>query len=164
VRRTLMAKLYHDRIEVVDGERVVACHARSFVRGDLVLDARHILRVLERKHRAVPESTAVQQWTLPPVFARLIEELRGRVRHANREWIQVLRLTEDHGLDDIEAAVHLALEKGSPRYATIKTLLRVVLDEPRVCEPAAVEREDLAALDVPAPDLTRYDDLGEVAR
>ena len=163
VRRPLLAKLFHDRVEVVFEDRVVARHARSFARGDHVLDARHILRVLERKHRAVPESTAIQQWELPAVFERLLGALTARVRKPRQEWVRVLRLTEDHSLDDVEAAVELAFERASPRYATIKALLRVVQDEPRVAEPVLVAREDLAAIDVAPAELALYDTLGEVA-
>jgi hypothetical protein len=163
VRRSLLAKLFHDRVEIVSGDRVVARHERTFVRGAHVLDARHILRVLEKKHRAVPESTAIKQWSLPPVFDRLMEALPGRVRKPYQEWIRVMRLLESHSLDDLEAAVQLAFESGSPRYATIRTLLRVVAEEPRVTEPVTVEREDLAAMDVEAVDLALYDSITEVA-
>jgi transposase len=162
-RRPLLAKLFHDRVDIVHADHVVASHERSFVRGTHVLDARHILRLLERKHRAVPESTAIAQWLLPPVFERLFEALSSRVRKARQEWVRVLRLTESHSLDDVEAATHLAFERGSPRYATIKTLLRVVADEPRVAEPVTALRDDLATMDVPPADLALYDAITEVA-
>ena len=66
-------------------------------------------------------------------------------------------------LEDVEAAIHLAFEHSSPRYATIKTLLRAVADEPHLAEPVTVEREDLAAMDVVTADLTLYDSITEVA-
>jgi putative peptidoglycan lipid II flippase len=112
---------------------------------------------------AVTESTAIQQWALPEVFGRLREALATRVRKPRQEWIRVLRLTESHSLEDVEAAVELAFERGSPRLATITALLRVVADEPRAVEPAAVLRADLATISVPLPDLTTYDSLTEVA-
>jgi hypothetical protein len=163
VRRTLLAKLFHHRVEVVSGDQVVARHQRTFVRGAHVLDARHILRVLERKHRAVPESTAIQQWVVPPVFERLLGALKGQVRKPHQEWIRVMRLTEAHSLEDVEAALHLAFERGSPRYTTVKALLRAVADEPRLAEPVTVERDDLAAMQVAPADLALYDDITEVA-
>jgi len=163
VRRPLIAKLYHDRVALVSGDQVVACHERAFVRGELVLDARHILRVLEIKHRATLESTAIQQWELPEVFERLLDALRGQIRKPSQEWVRVLRLTEDHSRDDVEAAIELAFEQGSPRYATIKTLLRVVQDDPRAADPVQIDRADLAAIDVEPADLALYDALSEVA-
>lgn len=162
-RRSLLAKLHWDRIEVVHEDRVVARHERSFVRGELVLDARHILRVIERKHRSALESTAIQQWELPPVFERLYDALCARTRRARQEWVRVLRLAESHALDDVAAAVELAFERDSPRYATVKALLRVVLDDSRVAPPVELERQDLAAIEVPTADLTGYDALTEVA-
>lgn len=162
-RRPLLVKLFHDRVEIVAGEVVVARHARSFVRGFCVLDARHILRVLEHKHRAAFESTAVQQWELPEVFERLFDALAARVRKPQQEWVRVLRLTEEHALEDVAAAAELALEQGAPQVATVRALLRVAQDDIREAEPVEVTRPDLAGLVVPAADLTGYDVLGEVA-
>ena len=56
----------HDQVAVAVGAEVVAQHARAFRRGAKVLDARHVLSLLERKHRAVPEATALMGWRLAP--------------------------------------------------------------------------------------------------
>ena len=50
--RPVWVKLYHDRVAVAVGAEVVAQHPRAFRRGAKVLDARHVLPLLERKHRA----------------------------------------------------------------------------------------------------------------
>jgi transposase len=163
VRQPLVAKLYHDRVEFASGDKVVARHERSFSRGQLVLDAHHILRLLEIKHRAAVEATAIQQWELPAVFDRLLAALCERSRKPRQEWVRVLRLSEDHSLDDVEAAIELAFERGSPRYSSIKSLLRTVMDEPRHVEPVPIECPELAAIDVPPADLAPYDALSEVA-
>ena len=55
--RPVWVKLYHDRVAVAVGAEVVAQHPRAFRRGAKVLDARHVLPLLERRHRAVPEAT-----------------------------------------------------------------------------------------------------------
>ena len=60
-------KLYHDRVVIAVGAEVVAQHARAFARGAKVLDALHVLPLLERKHRAVAEATALADWRLSPV-------------------------------------------------------------------------------------------------
>ena len=51
--RPAWVKLYHDRVAIAVGAEVVAQHRRVFCRGAKVLDAFHVLPLLERKHRAV---------------------------------------------------------------------------------------------------------------
>ena len=58
------AKLYHDRVAIAVGAEVVAQHRRAFCRGTKVLDPFHVLPLLERKHRAVAEATALVGWRL----------------------------------------------------------------------------------------------------
>ncbi len=158
-RRALLAKIFWDRIEVVDGDRSVASHTRSYVEGTHVLDARHILRLLERKHRAIGESTAIAQMELAPVLDRLREALRGKVRKPDREWVRVLRLLEEHSMEELESAVDLALERASPSLETIRMLLRQKSSEMPVFVPARVADETLGAIEIAPADLGGYDEL-----
>jgi transposase len=158
--RPIWAKLFHDRVELaVDGE-VVVRHQRSFEPGALVLDPRHVLPLLERKSRAVDEATALQQWKLPQVFHALRDALRPHTRRPDREWVQVLRLLEDHPQGEVEAAVAEALERGSPRLETVRLLLRRRDEgDAPLLQPAPVARPELATLQVRPPRLDAYDVL-----
>ncbi len=158
--RPTWAKLFHDRVELAVQGQVVARHERTFEQGALVLDPRHVLPLLERKSRAVSEATALMQWKLPSVFQTLRDALRPHTRRPDREWVQILRLLEDHREAEVEAAVAEALERGSPRLETVRLLLRRrdEGDAPRL-EPAPVPRPDLATLTVEAPALSAYDTL-----
>ena len=62
------------------GAEVVAEHRRVFCRGAKVLDALHVLPLLERKHRAVAEATALLDWRLAPVWQRARAELAKHTR------------------------------------------------------------------------------------
>ena len=64
--RPVWVKLYHDRVAVAVGAEVVAQHARAFCRGTKVLDAFHVLPLLERKHRAVAEQPVEEVCSLSP--------------------------------------------------------------------------------------------------
>jgi transposase len=158
-RRALLAKAHWDKVEIVDGDRVVARHARSYVEGTYVLDAMHVLRLLERKHRAIGESTAIQQLELPPALAELRLALRGKVRQPDREWVRVLLLLEAHSMGELERAVSEALRLTSPNLETIRMLLRQHQSETPVLSPAPVSHVGLAAIDVAPADLTGYDQL-----
>ena len=147
----------------MDVDRVVARHARSYVDGVHVLDAMHVLRLLERKHRAIPESTAIAQLKLAPAFAELRVALRGKVRKPDREWVRVLRLLEEHSMDELEHAVSEALLRKSASLETIRMLLRQQQGEVPWIAPVAVG-EMLSAIDVAPANLAGYDELVEVGR
>ncbi|MFQ5745213.1 MAG: IS21 family transposase [Acidobacteriota bacterium] len=162
--RPVWVRAYHDRVEIAAGAEVVARHERSFREGAKVIEPLHVLPLLERKHRAVNEATALQGWKLPKVFLRLRDELRKRTRKPDREWIRVLRLMENHSEHEVEAAVVEALESGSPRLETVRLLLRRRQQgEAPEIRPAPVQRTDLAAITVPAPELAAYDALSRTS-
>jgi transposase len=158
--RPTFAKLFHDRVELAVANQVVARHERTFKEGALVLDPRHVLSLLEHKSRAAGEATALMEGRLPPVFQALREALRPHTRRPDREWVQILRLLEDHCEAELEAAVGEALTRGSPRLETVRMLLRRCDESaaPRLT-PAPVPRSDLATLTVEPPNLAAYDTL-----
>ncbi len=157
--RPVLAKLFHDRVEIVAGSEVVARHERSFAEGGKVLDPLHVLPLLEKKHRALPEATALRGWRLPAVFDELREALRRSTRRPDREWIGVLRLLELHPMEEVEAAIKEAFHRSSPRLETVRMLLRREEGSLPAVEPAAVKDSILASLTVAAPRLESYDAL-----
>lgn len=159
--RSAIVRLYPDRVEVAVGAEVVASHVRAWKPGSNVLDPRHILSLLLRKHRAAGEATALLD--LPPVFERLRSALRQETRRPDREWVEVLRLMLRHPMEEVARAAEVALDKGSPRLATIQALLRREEGPPAPVEPVSIRRDDIAAVAVEKPDLTRYDELAKVA-
>jgi len=160
--RPVLAKLFPDRVVLVVEGEVVASHGRTFCVGGKVIDPFHVLSLLEHKHRAVPEATAIQQLRLPPRFHELRAELRRHTRKADQEWVQVLRLLEEYPLEAVAQAIDEAWERGSPRRETIRLLLR----RPNPAglasvPPALVRRAELAQLTVAPPLLGEYDRLAE---
>lgn len=158
-RRALLAKLYWGTVEIVDGDIVVARHARTYSEGAYVLDAMHVLRVLERKHRAIGESTAIAQLKLPPSLSELRVALRGKVRKPDREWVRVLLLLEEHSMDELERAVSECLRGQAPNLETIRMLLRQQQCEVPEIGPVEVAEERLASIEVAPANLCGYDEL-----
>ena len=156
----VVAKVFHDQVLIAKGDEVVASHGRSFEAGSKVLDVTHVLPLLEHKHRAVGEATALKLWRVPPSLEKVRSELRRHTRRPDREWVQILRLMERHSQQDLERCAAQALERGSPRLETIEMLLRSGgPSEPVALERLALERPDLSALDVAPAILENYDDL-----
>ena len=158
--RPVVLKLFHDRVEIAVQDRVIAVHDRSFKEGGKVLDPLHVLPLLYRKHRAVPEATALQGWQLPAVFHALRQALRQETRKPDQEWVRVLLLLREHPMSAVAAAAEEALRLGSPRHATVTLLLRQqqgLAGDP--APPVRLARADLRVEVVP-PDLACYDALG----
>lgn len=160
--QAVVAKVFPDRVVIVRGGEVIARHERSFEEGAKVLEVTHVLPLLEHKHRAASEATALKLWRVPPSLEKVREELRGHTRRPDQEWVQILRLMEKHSQERLEKAAEQALERGSPRLQTIELLLRSGASAQGIAsEPVALERPDLAALEVAPAVLEHYDDLCE---
>ncbi len=154
--RESWAKVYSDRVEIAVGERVVARHRRSFGEGCWMLEPLHVLPLLERKHRAVAEATALRAWALPEVFGELRMALAERTRKPDQEWVSVLRLIADHPLDEVAEAVRAALAAHTPRLESVRLLLRPRSERDQHVAPVTL-RDELASLVVEEPDLGAYD-------
>ena len=159
-RRPVIVRLFHDEVVISrDGEEL-ARHGRSFREGSTIIDPLHALELLEHKHRAVPETTAIQQWQLPKAFDVLRGELRGRTRKPDQEWVRVLRLMEAHSMNEVERAVIEALERGSPRLETVQMILRQESEADfLIANPASLEHSDLLAIEIAEPNLADWDAL-----
>ena len=153
-------KLYHDRVAIAVGAEMVAQHRRAFCRRAKVLDPFHVLPLLERKHRAVAEATALVDWRLAPVWRQVRAELAKHTRKPDQKWVRMLRLMETHPPAAVERAVAAALERQSPRLETVRLILRQQQSgPPPVCPPVTGVRPELARVAVPAPTLSAYDAL-----
>lgn len=159
--KPVVVKLFHDRVQIIADDSVVTDSARSFDRGSLVLDAKLVLDLLVRKSRAVPESTALQQWQLPPVFGDLHQALCRATRKGHQEYAMVLQLVREHGEDRVAAAAREALKSTSPRFDTVLLCLTRQSHDPIPAVPVTDQR--LADIVVPQPFLGAYDQIGEVA-
>ena len=162
--RPVTVKLFHDQVRIAVADQVVAVHPRSFEEGTKVLDPLHVLSLLARKHRAIPEATALQDWQLPAVFSELREALRAETRKPDREWVRVLLLAKEFPLAAVAAAAEEALQRGSPRRETVEQLLRQRQGgAPWRAAPVPLHRPELA-LEVAPADLSSYDALGGTSR
>ena len=130
----------------------------------MVLDPLDVLPLLERKHRAVSESTAIQQWDLPPVFHELRARLRERTRKGDQEWVRVMLLLKTYDMDVLADAAQAALTRRSASLETIKMILERDDARPAGSALPAIARSELLALEVKAPRLEAWDEICEVKR
>lgn len=162
--KPVIVKLFADRVQIVADDRVVTDSPRSFRRGDLVLEPKHVLELLAKKSRAVPEATVLQRWPLPPVFDELHRALCRATRKGHQEYVMVLQLIRDHGEERVGTAVQEALASGSARFDTVRLCLQRDTSVGAVVTPAPVADARFADITVREPQLAAYDQLGEASR
>ena len=100
----LRARIYESRIELWDGTTRVAAFESHANAGGACVDWRHLIEDLCRKPGAFERYRYRQSFYPSPCWQRLGESLRKRfsVPRADSDYLQILRLSLEHGLDRIE--------------------------------------------------------------
>jgi transposase len=168
--RPATVKGYVGQVEVVADGQVVARHARCYGRGQRVLDPLHYLVTLERKPAALDHAPVYRDWQLPAAFPTLRQALETRLgpRTGSRHFIRVLQLLARHSLARVEQAIVGCCGRGRADAAAIAAEVQR-LDRaaagPGTTAASALDADvatglaRLAAVQVPAPDLGRFNDL-----
>ena len=122
--REVLVKGFVEEVVITSGSQVIARHARSYEREDLIFDPLHYLALLEQKPRALDQAKPLQGWNLPECFAELRRLMEARLaKKGKREYVQVLRLLETFVLRDVAAAIDDALRLGTISFDAVKHLL-----------------------------------------
>ena len=115
---------YVDQVVIGCRGEVIARHPRCYDREDMVFDPIHYLPLIERKINALDQAAPRAEWDLPPEFATLRRLMEARMlKMGRREYVQVLRLLETFGIDDLHAAVKRALKLGAVGFDAVKHLV-----------------------------------------
>jgi transposase len=150
---TLRAESFVDRVEIYRGADRVAGHARSYARGEVVLELAHYLDAFARKPRAALSCAALTG--ADPVFLRARDLARTKA-DGHRRFAEVLLLGRELGLERLAAALEECLGAGAlPDAACVRQLALNATHE----LPAPVAVPEMLALSLPAADLACYDRL-----
>lgn len=122
--REVWVKGFVGRVVIGCVAEVIADHSRSYETGDMVFDPVHYLPLIERKIMAFDQAAPLQGWELPDGFAtirRLLEARQGKT--GKREYVQILRLLERFGMEELHGAIKDALRMGAISFDAIKHLV-----------------------------------------
>ena len=122
--REVVIRGYVHAVVIACGAEIIARHTRSYEREDFVFDPLHYLALLERKTGALDQAAPLVGWDLPEEFAgfrRLLEARMGK--RGKREFVQVLRLLETFGCDDVVAGIKEAMARGTIGFDAVKHLM-----------------------------------------
>lgn len=122
--QTVRVRGFVDRVVIALASSVIAVHPRCYDRAQFIYNPLHFLRLLESKPRALDQAAALKNWLLPDEFERLRSLLEARLGNAGRrEYIQVLRLMEDFGEEEVAVAVEESLKLCTISYDAVKHLV-----------------------------------------
>jgi transposase len=155
--RHAQIEVYEDRLRIIVDTDAVAEHRRAIGHGQKILDYKHYLGLLQRKHRAAASAEVLADGRIPAELRELFEHYcRSDVATATKKWTQVLALLADASAEQLAQTVTRALARGTDDPAAIAMLLRQSIDPP---ERRVLDLRSLpAAARVLAPvvDLTAY--------
>jgi hypothetical protein len=156
--RAVTVKGYVDRVAIVGDGDVIARHRRSYGKGAKNLDPLHYLAVLERKPAALDHAPVYRDWQLPAAFTELRQSLVSRfgTTIGTRQFIRVLQLLGRHPMSRVEEAILASQARGESNVADI--IAAAERSALALCPPPMVPA-NLAAVAVPIPDLSRFDQL-----
>ena len=112
----LVLKAYPFRVKILHGNDILAEHPRSYARNQEIFDPLHYLPLLEQRPGAFEHAKPIRRWRKqwPAVYEQLLARLKAENRDGNgiREFVQILKLHQEHPADLVEQAVTQALEFG----------------------------------------------------
>ena len=115
---------YVDRVEIACGAEVIARHPRCYGKAEFIYNPLHYLALLERKPNALDQAAPLLHWELPDEFEQLRRLLEARIgKPGRKEYIQILRLIETFGEDEVAVAVEDALRLSAISYDAVKHLV-----------------------------------------
>ncbi len=158
----LLLKADPFRVRLWAGEELVADHARSYAKRQIIEDWRHYVRLLLEKPFAVPFASALRHGDLPAHWEQLRQDLVARRADGNREFARILELAATRSLADVDGALLLAAEHPDWSADTVRQLLTWLQETPSTPAPLDAVRYPAYQVPLPAPNLEAYNRLLEV--
>jgi transposase len=145
-------------VRILDGSIEIARHIRTYDRHQLVLDPAHQEAVLKIKRKAFHSTPGGRLEQAVPESKTLLDLAFAQGESAGNQTAHLLKLLEQYGAAALRRAIVEALQRNTPRAASVAFLLR---RQPR-STPLALDlsrHPQAQSLDVRPHDLETYDEL-----
>ena len=163
VHEQLVLRAYVDRVEISNGQEVLASHPRCWERQQDILNPHHYLPLLAQRPRTFAHAQAIRQWqkNWPPIFETYYDVLKQRLdmAQATKLFISILQLSSTCGESLLAEALQQALTSQCFTLVGMQEIVRR-LAEPAPVKPASLpEYPELAHIQVAQPNLQQFDQL-----
>ncbi|WP_420855258.1 Mu transposase domain-containing protein [Sulfitobacter dubius] len=120
-------RAYAGRIVLVSGHDGIAEHKRRFTRNVSYFEPWHYVPLLDRKPGALRNGAPFVDWQLPGAMHRIREHYMVG-KGGGREFVDLLLLAQDHGIEVVETACELAVEQSTLRLPAIINLINQLVE------------------------------------
>lgn len=164
VGTTVTLALEPERLRVLDGQECVAVHVRRWGKGEIIEDPEHVRELREHKRRGANGAARNRLLDAVPVAAQLLSELAARQEPLSPATAALIKMLDAHGPQALAAAITEAMERGTPRAASVRWILDRNRKPGRPVLPVELpDRADLRSQSIPSPTLESYDVLNRTS-
>lgn len=165
VGRTLVVMASLDRVRVLDGNDVIADHARSFSSGEQIEHTAHIDGLVQakrrgREHRGLDR--LAREVSNAPALLEVVARRGGNLGNVTSHLLKYVGL---YGASEVEEAIREAIQRDTPHLTAIRFLLERRRQARNRPVPIGIELPDdprVRDLTVRPHALSTYDDIEEV--
>lgn len=164
VGRSLTLVASERTVRILDGTTEIAQHARSYDRHDVRTDPAHQEALLEEKRKALGATPSGRLLAAVPESEALLDAAFQRGEPTHRQTAKLVELLDLYGAEELKAAVREALERGTPRAASVAFLLARRRRAQGRKTPLPIDlrhRPELGDLYIQPHDPETYDELAE---
>jgi len=163
VGRPLTLAASQSQVRILNGATEIANHRRSYDRHQQINDPAHIAAVVEQKRKALGATAVGRLAHAVPNIEQFLATAFERGESVARQTTQLIQLLDDYGAKELATAVTEALDRNTPRAASVAFILgRRHRSANRTLLPVDLSRRpELADLSVPTHQLEVYDELSD---
>jgi len=114
-------------VRIIHKGEVITEHERLFGRNKESLYPYHFLPLLRKKTRGYDQAKVIQEWRLPEIYEKYHKMLQAYLdseTKGTREFIDVLRLTQEYSVETIAKILKELDEKNRYSYQDVLSVLR----------------------------------------
>jgi transposase len=162
VRRSLSVVATSDTVRVLEGQEVVATHARSWGKGAQIEDAAHLAALVDFKREARTTRGMNRVFVAVPVAEEFVRRLAERGGNIGNAVVRLGELLDGLGAEELAAAIDEAMAMDAPHIAAVRQVLDRRRRDAGLPAPVAVDLPDdprIRDMVVRRPSLGAYDAL-----
>jgi transposase len=153
--QTATVKAYIDRVEIVQQDKVIATHARSYGKDGWIVEPLHYVAALSVRPHALDHSRVFKDWVLPAEFNELRQRLEREhgLNSGIRQYIKVLQMLPTHPASRIAQAIKRLWHRVHLRSEDIEAKTDQIAGEinnEKMSTPVLPDRAPMIAEDLPA--------------
>ena len=120
-------RAYANKIVVVADQQIIAEHKRRFTKNISYFEPWHYVPLLLRKPGALRDGAPFIEWQLPAAMNKIKVRYMD-TKGGDRDFVELLMMAQEHGIETVEIACDLAVEQKTIRLSAITNLINQLVE------------------------------------